>query len=299
MDLGYKVTSVYDIDSSKMKDVPSSVIKGSCPRDITEQSDIIITSLPKPLHVKAAYEGEDGILQGIREGQIWIDHSTTDYHQTLEFAKQIEERGAKLLECPITGGLLALKQKEMTTLVGGSKELCEFLTPLFKASYSTILYVSPMGSATIAKVASNMLCAVGIIASGEVLMLTKKAGLDPSKVFDAIRVSSGNMFVWETGVPVVFNGTYDKTFDIDLHCKDIRLGLSFASENGVPMVMNELAGNLYEKAKDKYGGDAACYTPVRLLEDDMNQSLQEPGYDNWEYNLEVHDGSFVVKHKNI
>ena len=102
-----------------------------------------------------------------------------------------------------------------------------------KASFQNVLYTGPLGTAMIPKVFSNLLCAVNIIAAGEAMMVAKKAGLDLKTFFDCIRSSSGNSFVWETGAPMIMQGTYDPSFDIALHCKDNQLCYDIAKKHKV------------------------------------------------------------------
>ena len=107
------------------------------------------------------------------------------------------------------------------------------LRPMMKASFQNVLYTGPLGTAMIPKVFSNLLCAVNIIAAGEAMMVAKKSGLDMKTFWDAVRSSSGNSFVWETGGPMVMQGTYDPSFDIALHCKDNQLCFDIARKNKV------------------------------------------------------------------
>ena len=78
-----------------------------------------------PAHVKEVFEGNDGLLAGLNAGKIWIDHSTTDFKQTQDFHAQVIEKGADLLEAPVTGGLEALKKGQMTVLMSGNKKLAD------------------------------------------------------------------------------------------------------------------------------------------------------------------------------
>ena len=102
-----------------------------------------------------------------------------------------------------------------------------------KASFHNVLYTGPVGTAMIPKVFSNLICAINIIAAGEALMVAKKAGLDLKTFWDCIRSSSGNSFTWETGGPMVMQGTYDPSFDIALHCKDNQLCFDIAKKHKV------------------------------------------------------------------
>ena len=104
-----------------------------------------------------------------------------------------------------------------------------------KASFQNVLYTGPLGTAMIPKVFSNLLCAVNIIAAAEAMMVAKKAGLDLKTFWDAVRSSSGNSFVWETGGPMVMQGNYDPSFDIALHCKDNQLCYDIAKKHKVSL----------------------------------------------------------------
>ena len=82
---------------------------------------MFFTGLPKPPHVKQVFDGPDGLLEGMGPGKIWIDHSTTDHEQNKVFTEQLSGKGGELLECPITGGLEALKKGQMAVWVAGDK----------------------------------------------------------------------------------------------------------------------------------------------------------------------------------
>ena len=87
-------------------------------------------ALPMPPHVKKCFEGDKGILAGLTSDKIWIDHSTTDYEQTLNFNTQVQDKGARLLEAPITGGLEALAKGQMTVFMAGDEQLAKMVKKL-------------------------------------------------------------------------------------------------------------------------------------------------------------------------
>ena len=124
--------------------------------------------------MKAAFEGPHGILSGLSSGKVWVDHSTTDPTQSQVFASEVAKKGAAFLEAPITGGMDALRQGQMVAHVGGEEEIFRRVRPLLAASYGTTMYTGKVGTAMVAKVVSNMLCCVQVVAMGEVLMLGKK-----------------------------------------------------------------------------------------------------------------------------
>ena len=120
---GFKVTAIMDVDNSICSKY-DTVVKNTA-REVAEASDVVITGLPKPPNVIAAFEGNDGLLAGFKEGSVWIDHSTTDYGQNFKFQEQMNAKGAQMLEAPITGGMEALRQGQMAVWVAGDQKVFE------------------------------------------------------------------------------------------------------------------------------------------------------------------------------
>lgn len=296
---GFTVAAAFDTDESRAGAMPSGVAVARSPREVAEMCDVIVTGLPRPPNVKAAAEGPDGILAGLSKDKVWIDHSTTDYEQTLAFGEEAAKRGGHVLEAPITGGLEALKKGQMVVHVGGDKQVADAMRPILDASYNEVFYVGEIGSAMMVKVVSNMLACVHIIAMGEVLMLAKRSGLNLKTFWDAIRVSAGNSFVWETGAPLIFNGQYDPGFTMALQNKDLQLGYDMARKFEVPMDMHQLALSIYRRTQYQLGDEAGCYSPPKTYELALGESLQVQDFKDWTYDNEIYKGSLVVSHNNI
>jgi len=137
------------------------------------------------------------------------------------------------------------------------------------------------------------------MAAAETLVICKRAGIDEKTTFDAIRASTGNSFVWETAVPMICQGTYDPSFTLDLHCKDNQLVHDFAKRHNVPIELMGHVQQMFNRGLSKYGPDAPCYIPAKLIEDDCGESLQNDAFKDWHYSIENVDGSAVIRHKGI
>eukprot|EP00088_Acartia_fossae_P053211 TRINITY_DN6042_c0_g1_i1.p1 TRINITY_DN6042_c0_g1~~TRINITY_DN6042_c0_g1_i1.p1 ORF type:complete len:354 (+),score=66.71 TRINITY_DN6042_c0_g1_i1:18-1079(+) len=294
---GYNIAAVLDTDAARLKEFDCA--KPENPRALTEQVDVVFTALPMPPHVKSVFEGDAGLLAGMTEGKIWIDHSTTDYEQTEGMNDLVKEKGGLMLEAPVTGGLEALKKGQMTVFMAGEKNLAEEMRPMLEEIYCNVLYTGKMGTALIPKVLSNMLTCVHNLAMGEVFMIAKRAGVDMRTTFDCIRASSGNSFVFETGGPMLMQGTYDPSFSIALQCKDNRLGYQIATKHKVPMEILGHAMQTYNRALYKYGEEAPCYIAPKMLEEALETDLRCDGFENWTYSIQNVDGSSVIRHHGI
>jgi 3-hydroxyisobutyrate dehydrogenase len=295
---GYSVTSVLDSDASKYAEFTSFSTPASSPMELAQAVDVVFTALPMPHNVKAVFEGESGLLAGL-QGKDWVDHSTTDYEQTEEMNKLVVAAGGRMLEAPVTGGLEALRKGQMTVFLAGEKLLAEEYMPLMESIYCNVIYTGQMGTALIPKVLSNMLTCVHNQAMGEVFMIGKRAGVDMRTMFDCIRASSGNSFVWETGGPMLMQGTYDPSFSLALQCKDNRLGYQIATKHKVPLQILGHAMNMYNTALYTYGDDAPCYINPKMLEDHLGVDLRSDGFENWSYSIQNIDGSSVIRHHGL
>jgi len=295
---GYNVTSVLDVNTSLCSKFSNCKTSRS-PAEMVGETDVVFTALPMPHHVKAVFEGEEGLLAGMAAGKVWIDHSTTDYEQTVDLNTEVVKKGGRMLEAPVTGGLEALKKGQMTVFLAGDKDLATEMQPMMDDIYCNVIYTGAMGTALIPKVLSNMLTCVYNQAMGEVFMIGKRAGVDMRTMWDCIRASSGNSFVWETGGPMLMQGTYDPSFSIALQCKDNRLGYQIATKHRVPLEILGHAMQAYNKTMYTYGDEAPCYSTPRMLEEALGVDLRCDGFENWKYSIQNVDGSAVIRHHGI
>ncbi len=294
----YKLVA-FDIDEKKLNDVPEDVIKANSIKDLAKKCNAVLTCLPKPEHVLQAVDGEDGLLQNASSGTIWIDTSTTDFKQTQELSKKAKTFGVSMLEATLTGGVHALQNNNMVCLAGGDKKIFDKWKEVLQHSIGEVVVLcGDIGAGAIAKVVSNMLAFTNMIAASECMMIAKKAGLDLENFFDAIRVSAGNSFAWETVVPHIFNKKYESGFTMDLACKDMHLCYLLGKDLKVPLDLHMEVKKKMDKTRKQYGDKEGCYVYPRTLEEKLGETLSLKGWDEWGYDIKFLDGSIVVKHKN-
>merc|ERR1719393_772163 len=137
---------------------------------------------------------------------------------------------------------------------------------------------------------------------GEAMMVAKKSGVDMKLLFDAIRVSSGNSFCWETEYARVIDETYFPDFTSEMMAKDLELGQNLATKHNVPMLIHGQVAQIYELCMAKYGKDSGSTIPVKLIEDACHTVLGDAKakqeFKDWTYTTELVDGSYAIKHIN-
>jgi 3-hydroxyisobutyrate dehydrogenase len=275
---GFDLT-VHDRERSREEQLAGrGAARAASPAGVAAHAEAVITCLPSPEASAAVVGGEDGVLDGLRPGGTWIEMSTTDKHELRRLAALAAERGIATLEAPVTGGVHLAATGEVTVIVGGDADVAEAHMPLFRAMGRRVFHVGPLGLASDVKVVTNMLAFVHLIACGEALMLSRRAGLDLGQAWEVIAASSGTSFVHETEGRLILNGSYDIGFTIDLALKDLGLALQLGEEAGVPLDLVARTRDRFAEARERYGGTAWSPMVVRLLEDEVGEDLRAPGF---------------------
>lgn len=232
---GYSLV-VYDINSAAVEEVAKcGAEKGTSPKDVAEKCDIVITMLPNSPHVKQVVLGENGILEGARPGMILIDSSSIAPLVSKELAEKVKEKGVLMLDAPVSGGEPKAIDGTLSFMVGGDKEVFEKVEDILKTMGSSAVLVGEIGSGNVTKLANQIIVALNIAAMSEAFVLATKAGVDPEKVYKAIRGGLAGSTVLDAKVPMVLARNFNPGFRIDLHIKDLMNALDTGHGVGVPL----------------------------------------------------------------
>ncbi len=248
------------------------------PKALGEQVDIIITCLPSPAASAAVAEGEDGFLQVLRPGQVWLEMSTTDHIEVLRLSTLVEARGAMFMDCPVSGGCHRADTGNIAIFAGGPREAFDKVFPILTTLGRRILHTGPLGSASRLKVVTNYLCTVHLAALAEALTVCKVADMDMNTAYEAIRISSGNSFVHETESQVILNGSRDINFTMDLVIKDVGLFDQLARDHNVPLELSPLVLNIFKDGQARYGPREHSPNIIRRLEEPMGVKVLGQGF---------------------
>ena len=170
--------TVYDKDTDVLSEFKAlgSKIENSI-EGLVRNTDMIITCLPSPEACSEVIESENGIINNIGEGQIWIEMSTTDEDQLKKHALLIQEKNAIALEAPVSGGCHRAATGNISIFVGGSREGFEKSLPVLKCLGRKILHTGDFGTASILKVITNYLATVHLVALGEAWTIASKSNV--------------------------------------------------------------------------------------------------------------------------
>lgn len=246
---GYSLV-VYDINHEAVQEVAAlGAAIGSSPKNVAEQSEIILTMLPNSPHVKAAILGTNGVLEGAKPGSIIVDMSSIAPGASQEVASKAAELGIEMLDAPVSGGEPKAVDGTLSFMVGGKKEVFDKCLELLGKMGKSIVLCGDIGAGNTTKLANQIVVALNIAAVSEALVLGAKAGVDPEIIFQAIRGGLAGSTVMEAKAPMIINGNFKPGFKIDLHIKDLANALETAKEVGVPLMLTSQVMEILQALK--------------------------------------------------
>lgn len=230
--------TVYDISEKAVKVVADAGAKtASTPKEIAQNTDIIITMVPNAPIVKSLLEGENGILAGIKENSIVIDMSSVSPVDSKKFAEMVESKNCKFLDSPVSGGEPGAINATLAFMIGGDAETVEKARFVFDAMGTSVTLVGPNGSGSVAKLANQIMVNLNIAAVSEALVLATKAGADPQKVFEAVRGGLAGSTVLEQKAPKMISRDFKPGGTLAINLKDITNVMATADALSVPLLL--------------------------------------------------------------
>jgi len=269
---GYELT-VYDVVPERMDEVvKAGARRGSSSKDVAARSEIVITMLPNSPHVREAALGPNGVLEGAKPGTILVDMSSIAPSASQEIAAQARGKGVAMLDAPVSGGEPKAIAGTLAIMVGGPQETFEQVKDILAAMGSSVTRVGEIGSGNVTKLANQIIVALNIAAMSEAMVLATKAGVDPEKVFQAIRGGLAGSTVLDAKMPLALKGNFKPGFRIELHIKDMANALDTAHELGVPVPLSSVVMEIMQalktdgKAGNDHGGIIQFYEQVAKVQ---------------------------------
>lgn len=241
---------------------------GRDPADVAAQSDLIITCVSDTPDVEAVLTGDapPGVIHGVRPGALVIDMSTISPHATRALAARLAERGAHMLDAPVSGGSEGAQRGTLSIMVGGEAAQVERARSAFQAMGKTITHVGGQGDGQLVKLVNQILVVGNALAMSEALLFAQAGGLDLRKTLEAVVPGAAGSWMLANRGPQILNRDWRPGFTIDLQQKDVRLVLAAADQLGVPVLLSSLIFNLYRTLQNDGLGAEGNHALVKALE---------------------------------
>ncbi|MDF2942314.1 MAG: tartronate semialdehyde reductase [Herbinix sp.] len=227
---------VFDVIKENVDDVVVAGAKSAASsKQVAQECKLIITMLPNSPHVKTVIMGENGILEGASEETIVVDMSSIAPSASQEMEKSCAEKGVKLIDAPVSGGEPKAIDGSLSIMVGGDKAVFDEVYDILMVMGASAVHCGDIGAGNTTKLANQVIVALNIAAVSEAFMLSTKAGVDPIKVFDAIKGGLAGSTVMNAKIPMITEGNFKPGFKIDLHIKDLNNALETGHTVGAPL----------------------------------------------------------------
>lgn len=224
---------------ARVADSPSAAASGA---------DVVCTCVSNPEALRTVLLGENGAISGASPGTLFIDFSTVDPETSQAISAACRSADCSFVEAPVSGGVGGAKSGTLTIIVGGDGEDYQRAKHVLSILGKEITHVGPVGAGSMIKLINQMLVGANLAAVLEAFVLGKRAGIEPSALFEIVRQSSGNSGMLNRAVPGnLLPRNFDPGFTLGLLLKDLKLATEFAENLGVTLAMTSAALGVFEE----------------------------------------------------
>ncbi|HKV44066.1 MAG TPA: NAD(P)-dependent oxidoreductase [bacterium] len=228
---------------------------GMSPKDVASKSDITITMVADTPDAVEVILGPEGVLQGVRAGSVVVDMSTISPVATREMAAKLAERGAEMLDAPVSGGEKGAIEATLSIMVGGKPAVFERVLPVFERMGRQIVHLGESGAGQVTKACNQLVLSLTLLGVAEALTMARKAGVDPAKVRAALLGGFAQSRVLELHGQRMLDQNFEPGFRTRLYHKDMGIVMETGRSVAMPLVGGSLAAQLYQVAMNQGLGE--------------------------------------------
>lgn len=231
---GYDVV-VSDLREEAAADLVSSGAEYADKKKLGGECDCVGMILPNANAVRDVIFGEDGLAETMAPGSIIVDHSSVSAGDSRECESRLKEKGIRFLDAPVSGGETGAQAGELAVMVGGDEETYEELKPVFTSYAASVMHMGACGAGSVTKLANQIIVNNNIAVVSEALTFAKKCGVDPEKVYHAIRCGAAGSAVLDQKAPMMIDHDFQPGGTVRVVYKDIRNILNTAHALDIPV----------------------------------------------------------------
>jgi 3-hydroxyisobutyrate dehydrogenase-like beta-hydroxyacid dehydrogenase len=249
LEAGHTVTG-YNRTKSKAQWLLDAGMKwGDTPRAVAETTEVILSMIADTRALHAITGGADGILAGLSAGKIYIDMSTVSPAASRNIARQVEERGARMLDAPVSGSVTTLEEGKLSFMVGGDQRTVQTARPILETIGPKVTHVGANGLAASMKIATNLSLAVQMLAFSEGVLLAEKSGIARETAVEVLLNSVIASPMVKYRGPFVLDMPDEAWFDVNMMQKDLLLALEMGRDLNVPLPTTAITNEMLTAAR--------------------------------------------------
>ena len=262
-------TTVYNRTSSVADKWVSefSGISAYTPGKAVSNSDIVFICVGKDEDLISVMEGDDGIINNLKDDTIVVDHTTASADIARKYYLKAMDNNFSFLDAPVSGGQAGAENGILSIMVGGDESIFSIAKPVMSSYGKTVELIGPAGSGQLAKMI-NQICIAGLVQGlSEALAFGKKAKLDMEKVLQVISKGAAQSWQMENRYKTMLKSEYEFGFAVDWMRKDLSICFNEAKKNGASLPVTKIVDNYYEEVQ-KNGGSRYDTSSLMTLIDD-------------------------------
>ena len=249
LEKGHTVTG-YNRTRSKVQWLIDKGMKwADSPRAVAEAADITLSMVTNSDAVSQIANGPSGIIEGLSSGKIWIDMSTASPALSRTLAAKVREKGADMVDAPVSGSVITVQQGKLSVMVGGRPETFERVKPLLLDLGPKVTHVGENGLALVMKIATNLNLPVQIMAFTEAVLLAEKSGIKRETAIEVLLGSVVASPMLQYRGPFVLNPPDEAWFNVNMMQKDMPLALELGRQVNVPLPTGSVANEYLTAAR--------------------------------------------------
>ena len=242
---GYPLT-VWNRTESKMKPLVEMGAKAAGnPKEVAENADIIVSIVTDSSDVEEVLLGPNGAIHGASSGDIFIDMSTISPIATKNIAAKLSEKGIKMLDAPVSGGVIGANNGTLSIMAGGEKPVYDECLPLLEVMGKAVTYIGRNGDGQVCKAVNQILVGTAMLGVAEALVFAAKAGVDVNKVHQAVSGGAAGSWQLTNNGGRVLKGDMSPGFKIKDYLKDLGIIMDTAAVNKMPLPATSLVLQMY------------------------------------------------------
>jgi 2-hydroxy-3-oxopropionate reductase len=236
------------------------------PAELATAAPVVLTMLPDLPQVEEVLQRDDGLLAGMDRGSVLVVMGTVSPVAVRDLGGRLEPAGVAVVDAPVSGGDVGAEQATLSIMVGGSPEDVARVRPYLEAMGTTVDHLGPLGAGQLAKACNQIVVAATLTALSEALVLARRGGLDPQRVFAVLGGGLAASRVLEVKGPKLLGGDFRPGGAAAFQHKDLGFALAAAREEGVALPLTALVDQLYGAARWNGFGDDDHSVVVRVIE---------------------------------
>jgi 3-hydroxyisobutyrate dehydrogenase-like beta-hydroxyacid dehydrogenase len=222
---------------------------GATPRAVAEAAEITFSMVTNTEALDAVARGPNGILAGLGAEKIYIDMSTVSPERSRSLAAEVKEKGATMLDAPVSGSVSTLEEGKLSIMVGGERDAVERARPILEAIGPKVTHVGPNGLAVSMKIATNLSLAVQMLAFSEGVLLAEKSGIARETAVEVLLNSVIASPMIKYRGPFVLKQPDEAWFDVNMMQKDLLLALEMGRRLDVPLPTTAITNEFLTAAR--------------------------------------------------